>query len=147
MKCLIIAGGSIDFDQLKSIYKGIKVVQLGAKGTKKLKSVDVCFAGEDLRLVQYILHGALCHVDIESGLVHLATQLGTCCVVLLGPTQRKFWCYPQNMTVARGCSSCYGLYRGDVRCARNCLQPPCMTAIEPHMVIKVVEKVLKEKMS
>ena len=130
--------------QLKSIYKGIKVVQLGAKGTKKLKSVDVCFAGEDLRLVQYILHGALCHVDIESGLVHLATQLGTRCVVLLGPTQRQFWCYPQNMIVAKGdCSSCYGLYRGDVRCARNCLQSQCMTAISVDDVLVSVSDCLK----
>lgn len=131
---------------VKESHPGIKVVQLGAKGVQQLQGSDVYLLGEDLRVVQYVLQGALCHVDIESGLVHLATQLGTRCVVLMGPTQQDFWCYPQNMSVARGtCSSCYGLYRGDVRCARYSPQPDCMTAISSADVLAAVSKCLAER--
>ena len=132
--------------KFKSKYAGIKIVQLGAKGVPKLKSVDTYLLGEDLRLVQYALKGALCHVDIESGLVHLATQLGTRCVVLVGPTQQEFWCYPQNISVSKGdCSSCYGLYNGDVRCAKGSAQPICMASIKPSDVITAVSKCLAER--
>lgn len=130
----------------KEGHPSIKVVQLGAKGVSRLQGTDVYLLGEDLRLVQYVLQGAFCHVDIESGLVHLATQLETRCVVLMGPTQQEFWCYPQNVHVTKGnCSSCCGLYRGDVRCARNMLQPECMMAIEVADVLTAVNKCLAER--
>ena len=64
--------------------------------------------GESLELVKYVLKGSLLHIDCDSGLVHLATQLGTKCVVLFGQTSVWYFGYEQNINiVSKVCNSCY----------------------------------------
>lgn len=127
----------------KKKYPKIKIVQLGSVGTLKIGGVDKCFLGENLELVKYILKGSLLHVDKEGGLVHLATQLGTKCVVCFGPTPVDYFGYDENINILVGdCHGCYCLYDGFDVCAKGMEKPECMWKITPEMVIEKVDEFL-----
>lgn len=127
----------------KEKYPQVDVVQLGSAETIKVAGVDACFLGENLELVKYILRDSLIHIDKEGGLVHLATQLGTRCIVCFGPTQEEFFGYPENINLKAGnCHGCYCLYDGFDVCARGMDKPECMWSITPEMVMDRVREVL-----
>jgi ADP-heptose:LPS heptosyltransferase len=124
----------------KNKYTGVSVVQLGAAGTLQIKNVDAYFLGENLELVKYILRGSMLHIDKEGGLVHLATQLGTKCIVCFGPTQVEYFGYDENINIMAGnCHGCHCLYDGFDVCARGMERPECMWSITPEMVMDKVE--------
>ena len=125
----------------KEKYPDIEVVQLGSAGTLRIDGADEYFWGESLELVKYILRGSMLHVDKEGGLVHLATQLGTKCVVCFGPTQVEFFGYDENINILAGdCHGCHCLYDGFDVCARGMEKPECMWGITAEMVMSRVEK-------
>ena len=102
-----------------------------------------------MELVAYTLKKSLLHIDIEGGLVHLATQMRTKCIVLFGPTQEEYFGYEENINIKAGsCHDCYGMYLDQSKCARHMEKPECMYSITPEMVMKSVrehlEIVLKE---
>ena len=121
-------------------FPEIKVVQLGGQGACCLNHVDEHVIGRPLELAAYVLKNSMLHIDIEGGLVHLATQLGTKCVVLFGPTQEMFFGYEENINVKSGnCHDCYGMYLDYNKCARHMDQPECMYGITPEMVMEKVK--------
>lgn len=123
----------------KRTYPGIEVLQVGSAETAEISGVDKYFLGESLELVKYILCGSLLHVDKEGGLVHLATQLGTKCIVCFGPTQEEFFGYPENINLKVGnCHGCHCLYDGFDVCARGMEKPECMWSITPEIVMEKV---------
>ncbi len=126
---------------LKEAYPSIEIVQLGAEETKPLVGVDRCILGEPYGLVREILAHSLLHIDVEGGLVHFATQLGTKCIVLFGPTEVEFFGYPQNINVRAGnCHGCCHLYPQAYNCcARGMEEPECMYSITPEMVMEHVK--------
>lgn len=131
--------------KFSKIFPEIKIVQLGAKDAFKLKNVDNHVIGRPLELAAFVLSGSLLHIDIEGGLVHLATQLGTKCVVLFGPTQEMFFGYEQNINIKSGnCHDCYGMYLDYTKCARHMDNPTCMYEISPDMVIEKVKQYFSE---
>ena len=135
----------IVIQSLKSSYPDIQIVQLGGKNAEKLKGIDRYLLGEDFRLVLHVLKNSLIHIDIEGGLVHIATQLGTKCVVLFGPTVLDYYGYEQNINLRAGnCHECWGLYSNVNRCARDLKVSECMKSITPKMVIDAVEEYLAE---
>ena len=124
----------------KEKYPGIQVVQLGTADTFRVDGADAYFMGESLELVKYILLHSRLHIDKEGGLVHLATQLGTKCVVCFGPTQEWFFGYPENINIKAGnCHGCHCLYDGFDVCAKGMEKPECMWGITPEMVMERVE--------
>lgn len=128
----------------KTYYMNINVVQVGDNTTEKLENVDRYIIGENLEELKYVLRGAILHIDIEGGLVHLATNLGTKCVVLFGPTQEYMYAYPENINiVSSSCSGCYGLYDNAFRCAKDIKEPECMRSITPNIVMKRIEQYMK----
>lgn len=128
----------------KERYPAIRLVQLGDSHTEIIPHVDEAFLGRDLELVKYILCGSLIHIDIEGGLMHLATQLGTKCAVIYGPTQVELFGYPQNINlVSDKCSNCYLLYPEYYRCARGQEKPECMWSVRPELVMSVIEAYLE----
>lgn len=139
-------------DSFEAVIKGIKdkypqinVIQLGGASAYRLKGVDKSILGEDFRLVLHILNNSLLHLDIEGGLVHIATQLGTKCVVLFGPTVPDYYGYEQNINIRAGkCRECWGLYSDVNKCARDLKEPECMKAITSEMVLEEVNKYLEE---
>lgn len=134
-----------DFVKLvKEKWPNIVVVQVGANGARKLQGVDYSLLGENLELIKHVLSESLLHIDIEGGLVHLASQLGTTCAVLFGPTPIEFFGYPGNINIRAGtCHGCIGLYDNGYYCARGLEKPECMREIQPKMVLELIENKLK----
>lgn len=137
-----------NFESLAKIIKynfgKIKVVQLGGREANKIKNVDRYVLGEDMEIVKYILKNSLIHIDIDGGLVHLASQLGTKCIVMFGPTQVEYFGYKENINIKAGnCHNCYGMYKDINKCARDMEKPECMYSITPQMVFEKIEKYFK----
>ncbi len=127
-------------------YPRLLVVQLGATGATHLSGADRFVFGTSFSTVSEVLAHSRLHIDIEGGLVHLATQLGTKCVVLFGPTMETFYGYPENINLCAGsCHDCYGLYTDWNRCVREMREPECMYSITPEMVLEAVRKCLKQR--
>lgn len=125
-------------------YPEIKVVQLGGENAGELSNADRRVLGADFRLIIHVLKDSILHVDIEGGLVHLATQLGTKCVVLFGPTVKEYYGYEQNINIQAGnCHNCWGLYSDVNRCARGMREPECMYSITPEFVMKYVDEYMQ----
>lgn len=129
--------------RFKKAYGDIEIVQLGDKSAEAIEGVDKIVFGEDIGCVEHILLNSIFHLDSEGGLVHLASQLGTKCIVLFGPTQAEYFGYPDNINIVSDkCSGCYGLYDTSYHCAKNMKKPECMWSISPEMVLKRAEDYL-----
>ncbi len=125
-------------------YPNINIVQVGDDSTEKIEHATSYVLGQNLELVKYLLKGALFHLDIEGGLMHLATQLQTKCIVIFGATQAELFGYPQNINiVSAACSGCYRLYDNFYECARGMEKPECIWSITPEMVMERVEEYLE----
>ncbi|MBR1647575.1 MAG: hypothetical protein IJ685_12505 [Selenomonadaceae bacterium] len=115
----------------------IEVVQIGGGGVELLPNADRHIIDADLEVTKYVLKNSLLHVDCESGLVHLATQLGTKCLVLFGPTDEKYFGYKENLNlVSDFCRPCYWAWDNGTTCLRGEKNPPCMT-FNPQLVCEV----------
>lgn len=132
------------FTQLfKSKFPQIEMVQLGVVASHKIKGIDRYIFGESIELTKYILKQSVLHIDCEGGLVHLATQLGTKCAVLFGPTPVQYFGYKENINIASTvCNNCYYLNNDFSKCIRNLEKPECMYSIRPDRVMKEVEEYL-----
>lgn len=129
---------------LKSKMPEITVVQSGGNGVEKFENADRHLLGTDLELTKYILKNSLLHVDIEGGPVHLASQLGTKCVVLFGAIEVDFLKYTQNINiVSEVCSPCYFAWDTDSQCLLGGKEPLCMLSITPQKVFDVTYRYLR----
>lgn len=134
------------FCEIKEKYPNIEIVQLGPENAEKINGLDRYVLGESLELTKYILQHSLLHIDIEGGLVHLATQLGTKCAVIAGPTPIWYYGYEQNINiVSTECKECDGvIWDWDQKCVRGLTQPTCMYSIKPRMVITPIAAFLNQ---
>ena len=115
---------------MKRQYPEIELVQIGAEGTERISGADKCFFGKPIEVVKYILKYALLHLDCDSGLSHLATQLGTKCIVLFGPTPAWFLGYDRNINIcSRKCRECKDLIADWYFRCINYAEPICMKSI------------------
>lgn len=122
-------------------YPDIFIVQLGQDTAVKIKNCDEYLLGRSLSLIEYVLKYSFLHIDIEGGLVHIASQLGTKCVVLFGPTVVDYYGYENNVNICVGnCHNCWGLYSDVNKCARGMKEPECMYSITPRMVYGYIKK-------
>lgn len=121
----------------KEKYSGINVVQVSGGRTTKIEGIHCFLQDKEFELVAHILKNAIFHIDIEGGLVHIASQLGTKCFVLFGPTSREYFGYDDNVNIIAGtCHNCCGLYRDLYICARGMDEPECMYSITPEYVME-----------
>jgi len=131
-------------NMFKQKYPNIKIVQIGLPDEPKIDGIDEYVMGESFGLVAEILRNAIFHLDIEGGLVHLASQIGTKCIVLFGPTLTEYNAYENNINIRVGdCHGCYGLYLNTSQCARYMKEPECMYNITPEIVMKYIDKYLR----
>ena len=129
----------------KKKYPNIKIIQVGSYEASKIKNVDKYFLGENFQLVKHILKNAVFHLDIEGGLTHLATQLGTMCVVIFTITSVKFLGYEQNINIVYdGCNGCFGINSNDIYgCIRNMDKPACIYSITPEIVMNHINDYMR----
>ncbi len=126
----------------KSCYPGWLVVQTGVKDSLPLKGADRYAFGCQLEETAVILKNSACHVDSEGGLVHMASQLSTPCVVSFGPTPVYYYGYERNENiVAPACSDCMSVTGNWSRvCPRGMQVPACMQSITAEMILERVDK-------
>ncbi len=130
---------------LKLEYPYLQIIQVGSGECKQVKNVDRYFLGENLELVKFILKESILHIDIEGGLVHLATQLKTKCAVMFGPTPFEYYGYRENINfIPSNCTGCLALYDNVYRCARGLKKPACMYSITPQIVVDKLKKYLEK---
>ena len=131
---------------LKKTYPDYSLVQIGVKEAREIDAADRRLIGADMELVKYILQGASLHIDYEGGLVHIATQLGTQCVVLMGPSPCRFYSYDNNINLrAEICNGCMYIDESYTQCYRRMEKPECMRSIKPNRVIEAIKKGWKQK--
>ena len=121
---------------VKEHFPNLEIIQLGSKKMKPLPQADRHYLGSELKLVEHILANSLMHIDIEGGLVHLATQLGTKCAVVFGPTDPAHFAYETNINLfSDTCVPCFGVRLDAYHCLRGQDErPPCMCAVKPEYV-------------
>lgn len=126
----------------RELYPNIKIIQLGTKNTPYMKNADYYIMNESLETVKWILKNSSLHIDCEGGLVHLATQLDTKCIVIFGPTPLHMYGYTQNINlVSTKCSDCMGLITNwAFECYRGLDKPICIYDITPDIVINKVKE-------
>ena len=138
------------YEQLLSLFKkkypDIQVVQLGTVGNAKISGADHYILGESMEVTKWILRYSMLHIDCEGGLVHLATQLSTKCIVLFGPTPVHMYAYPANINlVSPKCSNCMGTHpEWAFACYRGLRDPECMHSLASDYVMTYIENYLNE---
>ena len=127
-------------------FPKLEIVQTGMKYSKKIKGIDRYVFGERLEVLEYVLKNSLLHVDCESGLVHLATQLGTKCLVVFGPTRIETFGYPQNINIAsQKCGGCRALLEDFSACLHVNNDRECMYSILPESIAEIAIKYLSKR--
>lgn len=126
---------------IKEKFPYIEIVQIDAGDVKRIYGADRYIMGENLEIAKYVLKNAFCHIDCEGGLVHMATQLGTKCFVVFGPTPVNFFGYKCNVNFApKVCGECCGLTRDwYTRCYRYD-DSRCMRSTKPKEVFEEISK-------
>lgn len=124
--------------RMKKRYPSVEIVQCGGADDLEIGNADRHLLTDDLELTKYILANSLLHVGCEGGLVHLATQLGTKCVVLFGASSHYYTGYDRNINlVSEVCHPCMYVLPGFRECLRGAKEPPCMLSHTPQMVCEV----------
>ncbi len=131
---------------IKKHFPSLCIVQTGMEYSPKIEAADRYAFGTGLDTLEYILKNSALHFDCESGLVHLATQFGTKCVVVFGPTLPETFGYPQNENIlSTSCSGCRALMDDFSRCLHINEDRECMYSIKPGEVFEhIKESLIKE---
>lgn len=128
----------VEFNRIfKEKYPNIDLIQVGGKDVVKIPGADRYILGKHFDVVKYILKNSLFHFDCEGGLVHIASQLGTKCFVVFGPTPAWFLGYENNENIEpKVCGGCKGLIKDwYIRCYKY-ERPECMYSIKPEDVLE-----------
>lgn len=131
---------------LKKRFPNVEIIQLGAADVKRIPYSDRYILGRHLDVAKQVLQNAVCHFDCEGGLVHMATQLGTKCFVVFGPTPVWFFGYDRNENIApKFCGECKGLVKDWYTRCFLYDKPECMYSITPKYVFALIKKYLEGK--
>ena len=132
--------------RMKKRFPSVEIVQCGGGDEVKVAGADRHYLGVDLELTKHILANSLLLVGGEGGLVHLATFLGTKCLVLFGPNSCDYTGYPQNINlVSEICQPCMYIVPNFQVCMRGNREAPCMLSHTPQKVCEVTCNYLKDK--
>lgn len=134
-KCYPHFGKVIDL--LRRELAGVVFVQIGARTSVPLPEADLDLIGKtDLPQASALIKGAVCHLDNESGMVHIASCFGVPCCVVFGPTPADFFGYAGNSNMRpKVCGGCWWItddWMG--RCPRNFPEPICTYTQPPEEV-------------
>lgn len=132
-------------EKVKEENPELVIVQLGTASNTKIHGVDKYVLGRSMEVTKWILKNSCLHIDCEGGLVHLATQLGTKCLVLFGPTPMNMYAYPQNINlVSEKCSNCMGTHKDwAFSCLKDIGKALCMYDLQPDYVYTYLKKYLE----
>jgi hypothetical protein len=132
-------------DRIKRDCPEIKIVQIGTTTSKPIDGVDLDLIDKTpLNDVVGLLKGAALHLDSESGLVHMASCVGTKSVVVFGPTSVEYYGYEENINIAPTvCGNCWWAKpTWNSQCVRGEVEPSCTYSQEPESVYRQVRSAL-----
>ena len=113
---------------IKAAQPELTIVQLGTQNSQPIEGVDHNLIGKtDLPQAAAVLQHAAWHVDVESGLVHLAHCLGTRSTVVFGPTPADYFGYEENDNIPpAACGGCWWINETWMsHCPRGFVTPIC----------------------
>lgn len=129
---------------IKEKFPDVSIIQLGGREAHRVEGADRYVFGESFETIKYVLKNALCHIDCEGGLVHMATQLGTKCFVMFGPTPIWYYGYECNENFkSKVCTECIFLSEDWYTNCQKYDRPECMYSIKPTEVFERVNLFLK----
>ena len=131
--------------RLRELHSDIVFVQVGIGTSERIDEADLQLIGKtSLPEVAGLLRGAILHLDNESGLVHLASTLGTPSCVIFGPTSSRYFGYPDNLNIdPLFCGGCWWINETWMNhCARGFETARCMTDQPPANVADSVAQLL-----
>ena len=132
--------------RMKKRFPHVEIIQVEGADAVKVANADRHYLGVDLELTKYILANSLLHVGGEGGLIHLATFLGTKCLVLFGSNSCDYTGYTQNINlISEVCRPCMYIVPNFQVCMRGNREPPCMLNHTPQTVCEVTCNYLKNK--
>lgn len=130
---------------IKQHYPHVKIVQLGASTGQNIDGADINLRGKtSFEQSALILKQAIAHIDTESGLVHLATSLGTPCVVVFGSTNFDYYGYHENHNIKpKECGNCMWVTDTWMEsCPLQYNKPKCTESIVPSDILDELNKVI-----
>ena len=130
---------------IKKQYPSIKIVQVGSNTDYVIEGVDINLLElTNLAQCALILKQAKAHIDTESGLVHLATSLGTSCVVMFGPTNISYYGYAENINIKpKECGNCMHVTDTWMEsCPLNYTPIKCMPSILPNEILMAMSEII-----
>jgi hypothetical protein len=132
---------------VKNQYPNIKIVQLGFNTGSVIPGIDINLRNlTSLDQDALILKQAKAHIDIEGGLVHLATSIGTPCVVLSGPTNISYYGYSENKNIqSKECGNCMHVTdTANESCPLNYKPIKCMPSILPNEISMAISEIISK---
>ncbi len=133
---------------LRNARPEITIVQIGASTSTAIEGVDLNLIGQtSLREAASLLKGACCHLDNDSGLVHIASCYGTPCCVVFGPSSPDYFSYEMNAAIRPPeCGGCWWITKDwDSRCPRGMAEPVCTYRQPASVVAKAALQLLSSR--
>lgn len=126
-------------------YPEYTIVQTGTSNSSKLKNVHLYAFDCSLDETAIILKNSELHIDSEGGLVHLASQLSTKCIVGFGPTPAFYYGYERNVNiVSELCNNCMSVTNDwNLHCPKGQYHPECTYSITGELIFKKADEYLK----
>ena len=132
---------------LKLRRANIQIIQLGVVEENEIPGVSYYLNGQtSLSETALLLKHAICHIDTEGGLVHLARAVHARSVVLFGPTPAEVFGYPQNINLEPpDCKGCWFVTsHWPAECPRHTNGPQCMRGHSTERVAQAVNTIMSE---
>lgn len=130
---------------LRRTLPSVPIVQLGGEKHRQIHGTDFNYAGRlALRESLSVLKHSLIHIDGDSGLVHARRLFNKPSVVIFGPTNPKYFGYPENVNLAPSfCGDCWWQKRDWMqKCVKEFESALCMESVQPARVLDAVVKLV-----
>ncbi|HUC16222.1 MAG TPA: glycosyltransferase family 9 protein [Acetobacteraceae bacterium] len=132
---------------LQAQFPRIKIVHLGAANSRRIPGVDLDLRGMcNIQETAAMLSNSRLHLDVESGLVHLASCLGVKSCVLFGPTSLDYFAYNENVNIPPAtCGNCWWLTRDwMMNCAKGYPIQKCLDDVRPVTIVNAIAADLRQ---
>ena len=129
---------------LKEKYPEVQIIQIGSKKQSPISGVDIDLRDQtDMEEAFSLLKHARLHISQEGGMVHARHFLGGgTSVVLFGPTDERFYGYPENINLSRRiCPFACEWVEDDWmrKCIKTGRCADCMQRLTPEFIMEFVK--------
>ncbi len=129
---------------LKDKYPEVQIIQIGSKKQTPISGVDIDLRDQtDMEEAFSLLKHAKLHISQEGGMVHARHFLGGgTSVVLFGPTDERFYGYPENINLSRRICpfACEWIEDDWMRkCIKTGCCADCMQRLTPEFIMEFVK--------